>query len=145
MSCANLPETTIFLPPVTNMEAGGKCRIDKWLWAVRLFKTRTTAADAVKGGRVKLNGNTVKAGHLIARGDEISIQKGVVKYVFRVKDIIEKRTSAAIAKEYCEDITPEEEINKLATLKQFPSAFREKGTGRPTKKERRDLDEWMDS
>jgi len=120
------------------------CRIDKWLWAVRLFKTRSIAAEAVKAGKVKVNNETVKPAHEIKTGYIITIPKGVVKYRFKVTGIIEKRVSAVLARDYCEDITPEEEKMKLTHVEHMPAAFRPKGTGRPTKKERRDLDEWMD-
>jgi ribosome-associated heat shock protein Hsp15 len=73
----------------------------------------------------------------------ITIPKGVVRYQFKVVGVIEKRVSAVLAKNYCEDVTPEEEKMKLTHLEFMPTAFRDKGTGRPTKKERRDLDEWM--
>lgn len=121
-----------------------KCRIDKWLWAVRLYKTRSLATEAVKAGKVKVNDAAVKPSFEVFEGLEITIPKGVVKYRFRVTGIIEKRVGAAVARNYCEDITPEEERMKLTHLEFMPTAFREKGTGRPTKKERRDLDEWMD-
>ncbi len=119
------------------------CRIDKWLWAVRLYKTRSIATDAVKAGKVKVNDEAVKPSFEVKTGLIISIPKGVVKYQFLVTGIIDKRVSAPIAREYCKDITPEEEKMKLTHLEYMPAAFRPKGTGRPTKKERSDLDEWM--
>lgn len=121
-----------------------KCRIDKWLWAVRLFKTRTLAADAVSTGKVKVDEENVKPAYLLTTGRVLNIKKGLVKYKYKVRGIIDKRVSAQIATQYYEDITPEEELLKLKMKEFFPAAFREKGTGRPTKKERRDLDEWMD-
>ncbi len=120
-----------------------KCRIDKWLWAVRLYKTRNIAAEAVKSGKVKINGDSVKPAFEVYPGLIITIPKGVVRYQFKVLGVIEKRVSAPISKTYCEDVTPEEEKMKLTHLEFMPTAFRNKGTGRPTKKERRDLDEWM--
>lgn len=120
------------------------CRIDKWLWAVRIYKTRSAAAEAVKSGKVKIDGTAVKPSHELRVGQIITIPKGVVKYQFLVTGIIEKRVGAQIAKEYCRDITPEEEKMKLTHLEYMPAAFRPKGTGRPTKKERRELDEWME-
>lgn len=120
-----------------------KCRIDKWLWAVRLFKTRTASADAVSSSRVKVNDTVVKASFLISIGKEITIRDGSMRKKYLVKGIIEKRVGAVIAQQYYEDITPEEEKQKILMQKNFPSAFREKGSGRPTKKERRDLDDWM--
>jgi ribosome-associated heat shock protein Hsp15 len=121
-----------------------KCRIDKWLCAVRLFKSRTIATDAVSAGKVKLNGEAVKPSHLISAGNVVSMQKGILKYQYRVLGIIEKRVSAQLVNQYCEDITPPEEKLKTTEPEFMPSAFREKGTGRPTKKQRRDLDDWME-
>ncbi len=120
-----------------------KCRIDKWLWAVRLYKSRSIATEAVKTGKVKVNETSVKPSYEVIAGTIISIPKGVVKYQFKVTGIIEKRVSAILARNYCEDITPEEEKMKLTHLEYMPQAFRDKGTGRPTKKDRRDIDEWM--
>jgi ribosome-associated heat shock protein Hsp15 len=121
-----------------------KCRIDKWLWAVRLFKTRTIAADAVSSGKVKVGDVNVKASYILTVGKIITIKKGIIKYQYRVLGIIEKRVGAQLVHQYYEDITPQEELMKLEANKLLPTAFREKGTGRPTKKERRDLDEWLD-
>lgn len=121
-----------------------KARIDKWLWAVRLFKTRNLAAEAVKAGKVKINGESVKPAFEVYPGLVITVPKGVVKYQYRVLNAIEKRVGAPLVKDHCEDITPEEEKMKLTTIEFMPAAFREKGTGRPTKKERRDLDTWME-
>ena len=120
-----------------------KCRIDRWLWAVRLDKTRNWAAEAVKTGKVKVKGDNVKPSFEVFEGLIITIPKGVVRYQFKVVGVIEKRVSAVLAKNYCEDVTPEEDKMKLTHLEFMPTAFRDKGTGRPTKKERRDLDEWM--
>lgn len=124
-------------------EAVTKARIDRWLWAVRLFKTRSLAAEAVKAGKVKVNGDSVKPSFEVYPGLVITLPKGVVKYQYRVINAIEKRVGAPLVKDHCEDITPDEEKMKLTTLEFMPAAFREKGTGRPTKKERRDLDSWM--
>ncbi len=122
-----------------------KARIDKWLWAVRLFKTRSLAAEAVKAGKVKVNGEAVKPAFEVYPGIVVTIPRGVIKYQYRVIHAIEKRVSAPLVKEHCEDITPEEERLKGTVLEYMPAAFREKGTGRPTKKERRDLDDWMET
>lgn len=120
-----------------------KCRIDKWLWAVRLYKTRNIAAEAVKAGKVKINGASVKPAFEVSVGTIITIPRGVVRYQFKVTGVIEKRVSAVLARNFCEDVTPEEEKFKLTTLEFMPTAMRDRGTGRPTKKERRDLDDWM--
>jgi ribosome-associated heat shock protein Hsp15 len=122
-----------------------KTRIDKWLWAVRLYKTRSLASEAVKNGKVKVNGDSIKPSFEVFPGLVITIPKGVVRYQYKVIAPLEKRVSAPLVKDYMEDITPEEEKMKLTTLEFMPAAFREKGTGRPTKKERRDLDGWMEN
>ena len=119
-----------------------KCRIDKWLWAVRLYKTRSLASDAVKSGKIKVKGDSVKPSFEVFVGLEFTIPRGVVKYSYKVIAITDKRVGAPLVKNFCDDTTPEEEKMKLTTLEHMPAAFREKGTGRPTKKERRDLDEW---
>ncbi len=119
-----------------------KCRIDKWLWAVRLFKTRTLAADSVSSGKVKVNDEAVKPSYMLSVGKIVTIRNGPVKFQYRVMGIIEKRVGANLAIQHYEDITPEEEKLKLKTDELMPSAFRDRGTGRPTKKDRRDIDEW---
>lgn len=122
-----------------------KTRIDKWLWAVRLYKTRSLASEAVKNGKVKVNGDSVKPSFEVYPGLVLTIPKGVVRHQYKVLAALEKRVGAPLVKDYMEDITPEEEKMKLTTLEFMPAAFREKGTGRPTKKERRDLDGWMEN
>ncbi|HMU68717.1 MAG TPA: RNA-binding S4 domain-containing protein [Chitinophagales bacterium] len=122
-----------------------KTRIDKWLWAVRLYKTRSLATEAVKNGKVKVNGDSVKPSFEVFPGLILTIPKGVVKYQYKVLAPLERRVGAPLVKDYMEDVTPEEEKMKLTTLEFMPTAFREKGTGRPTKKERRDLDDWMET
>ena len=119
-----------------------KCRIDKWLWAVRLYKTRSLASDAVKSGKIKVKGDSVKPSFEVFVGLEFTIPRGVVKYSYKVKAITDKRVGAPLVINFLEDTTPEEEKMKLTTLEFMPAAFREKGTGRPTKTESRDLDEW---
>ena len=115
-------------------------RIDKWLWAVRIYKTRTMATDACAGGKVKIDSNAVKASRRIRIGDQIQVRKGVIKYEYIVIKIAEKRMSAKIVPDYLNDITPEEELAKLKSSKVFSIQTREKGKGRPTKKERRTMD-----
>ncbi len=125
-----------------------KVRVDKWLWSVRIFKSRTIATDACKGGRVKVNGESVKPSFLLQRGDVIAIRKSGFDFQFKVVELIQKRVGAPIAVTCYEDITPQEEKNKyqqwFVTGKAAPER-REKGTGRPTKKERREIDEFKDS
>ncbi len=122
-----------------------KVRIDKWLWSVRIFKSRTIATDACKGGKVKVAGETVKASHQISIGDIIAVKKDGFQFEFKVIQLIEKRVGAPIAATCFEDVTPPEEKNKYAAwfLNAQPTTEkRERGTGRPTKKERREIDDF---
>jgi len=116
-----------------------KVRIDKYLWAVRIYKTRTLAAEACNGGKVKLNNESIKPSKNVEAGDLISLHKDMVHRKFKVLKILEKRLGAALINEYLEDLTDPSEIEKSKNIKQ--SAFyRQKGLGRPTKRERRLID-----
>ncbi|MCC6515314.1 MAG: RNA-binding S4 domain-containing protein [Chitinophagales bacterium] len=120
-----------------------KIRIDKWLWSIRLYKTRTLATDACTAGKVKIDGETVKASYLLKVGQIININRQGEKWTLKSIKLIEKRVGAPIALTCYEDLTPPEEKDKL----KFPSVFfevRDKGTGRPTKKDRRDIDKFKD-
>lgn len=119
-----------------------KCRVDIWLWAVRIFKSRSKATDACKSGKVKINGETVKASRMVQEGEVVLVRKGAVKYQYRVKQLLSKRVGAKLATDFMEDITPAEELASIEANNAFRSAFRERGSGRPTKKERRDIDSW---
>ena len=115
-------------------------RIDKWLWAVRIFKTRTMASEACAGGKIKIDGTAVKASRNIKKNDIVQVRKGVVKYLYKVRQIAEKRMGAKLIPEFLEDITPKEELAKLKSFQKQPIQTREKGQGRPTKRERRMMD-----
>ena len=115
-------------------------RIDKWLWAVRVFKTRTQAADACKGGKVKMDGSNVKASREVKEGDIIDIQQGIIKKTLRVKVAAKNRVSAKLVPDLAEDKTPAEEYEKLDMLRQLNHEKRDRGAGRPTKRNRRDID-----
>jgi ribosome-associated heat shock protein Hsp15 len=115
-------------------------RIDKWLWAVRIFKTRTLANEACSGGRVKIGGKAIKPSRNLASGEIIQVRKGAVKYEFKVLKLAEKRMNAKLVPEFMEDITPVEEAEKLTISKSLPVQTRKRGEGRPTKRERRKLD-----
>ncbi len=119
-------------------------RIDKYLWAVRVYKTRTLATEACKKGRVTMADVPVKASRMVSAGEVIEVKKMPVLYSYRVKDPIEKRVGAKIVDQYVENITPEEEIQKLDLQDDF-FVKRDRGAGRPTKKERRLLDDIRDS
>ena len=114
-------------------------RIDKWLWAVRIFKTRSQASEACKKGKVIINEVPVKPSRIIKVGECVNVKKMPVIYIYKVVGIISKRVSAKIAQEHFDNLTTEEELNKL----NFDSSgffVRDKGLGRPTKKERRIID-----
>ena len=115
-------------------------RIDKYLWAVRLYKTRTLATEACRKGRVSMDDMPAKPSRTIAAGDVIEVKKMPVVYSYRVKDPIEKRVGAKIVDQYVEDITPQDELQKLEMQDDF-FVKRDRGAGRPTKKERRLLDD----
>ena len=112
-------------------------RIDKWLWAVRIFKTRNQAADACKAGKVKIDGSNVKPSREIKINDIITVQIGALTKTIKVTGIIKNRVSAKLAVDYVEDLTPEEEYEKLKLMKEVNFEKRDRGVGRPTKKERR--------
>jgi ribosome-associated heat shock protein Hsp15 len=118
-------------------------RIDKYLWAVRIFKTRTLATEACRKGRVSMDDMPAKPSRMVAKGDVIEVKKMPVMYSYRVLDIIEKRVGAKIVENHVEDITPQEELMKLEMQDDF-FVKRDRGAGRPTKKERRLLDDIKD-
>lgn len=120
-------------------------RIDKYLWAIRVFKTRTDAADACKGGKVRLNGNDVKPSRTVACGDVINVRKGAVLYSYKVVATIEKRVGAKLVPEYAENITPQDELDKLRHPVETFFLKRDPGTGRPTKRDRRQMELLWDS
>jgi len=119
-------------------------RIDKFLWSIRVFKTRTDATDACRSGRVEVNGQEAKASKEIKEGDIISVRKGSVHYQWRVILPVGNRQGAKNVPQYAEDITPQEELDKLNAPFETIFVRRDRGTGRPTKKERRDLDKLME-
>lgn len=119
-------------------------RIDKWLWAVRIYKTRSIAAEACKSGRVTVNGASAKASREIKEGDIITVRKMPVTYTLRVIEAINNRQPAKNVPLYMENLTPREELDKLNPVNHTIFVQRDRGTGRPTKKERRDIDGLMD-
>lgn len=120
-------------------------RIDKYLWAIRVFKTRTDATDACKGGKVRLNGNDVKPSRTVACGDVINVRKGAILYSYKVVATIEKRVGAKLVPEYAENITPQDELDKLRHPVETFFLKRDPGTGRPTKRDRRQMELLWDS
>lgn len=121
-----------------------KLRIDKYLWAIRAFKTRTLAADACKAGRVKLDGSNTKPSHEIKLGEVYSISKGIERKVIRVTGLLENRVDAKTAVNFYEDITPVEQTQAFKSMFHAPVLIRDRGTGRPTKKDRREIDDLKD-
>lgn len=125
-----------------------KVRIDKWLWSVRIFKSRTLATDACKMGRVRIALLPVKPSYLLQEGEEITVKKEGFNLVFKALQLIEKRVGAPIAVTCFEDLTTEEEKNKYNAWFSGGAPVpekRERGTGRPTKKERREIDDFKES
>ncbi|TXC78608.1 RNA-binding S4 domain-containing protein [Luteibaculum oceani] len=119
-------------------------RLDKWLWCVRVFKTRSQATDALRGGKVKINGEVVKPSRETKIGDTISYRRGVIHKEIEVKALLDKRVGAKLVENYVIDHTPESEYIKAKMQRDIVFARRDRGTGRPTKKERRDLEKWGD-
>lgn len=117
-------------------------RIDKWLWAVRIYKTRTVAADACKGGHVTVNGQRVKPAHTVKLNEIISARTGIITRTIKVLGLIERRVGAPLAKAYAEDLTPSAEFEKAKAAQREPF-FRYEGFGRPTKKNRRAMQEFL--
>ena len=119
-------------------------RIDKWLWAVRIYKTRTQAGEACKGGKVKIDGQNAKASREVKVGDIIEIQqKGILRKVQIVK-AVKNRVSVKLVPELLKDLTPAEEYEKLEMLNQLNQEKRDRGIGRPTKKDRRTISKLKD-
>ncbi|NOX86201.1 MAG: RNA-binding S4 domain-containing protein [Chlorobi bacterium] len=115
-------------------------RIDKWLWAVRVFKTRNQAADACRGGKVKVDGQKVKPSKEVKEGDVVEIQQGIFKKKLQIKKATKNRVSAKFVPDLAEDLTPAEEYEKMQLLRQLNYEKRDRGAGRPTKKERRKIE-----
>lgn len=125
-------------------EKTGEARLDKWLWAARIYKTRTLAADACKNGRITINGAQAKPSRTVKPGDEVGVKKSPVTYTFRVKQAIEKRVGAKLIPDVLENITSPEQYELLEMSKISGFVGRARGTGRPTKKDRRALDEFTE-
>ncbi|MBO4550636.1 MAG: RNA-binding S4 domain-containing protein [Bacteroidaceae bacterium] len=123
--------------------ANTEARIDKWLWAARIFKTRSIAAAACKKGQVSMSGTQLKASRMIKAGDVVSVRKAPITYSFRVLQSIERRVGAKLIPEILENITTPDQYELLEMSKISGFVGRAKGTGRPTKKERRSLDDFQ--
>ena len=121
-----------------------KLRIDKYLWAIRQFKTRTLASDACKAGRVKLDGNNIKPSHEVRLGEIYQIAKGPDRKIIKVTGLLENRVDAKTAVNFYEDITPVEQTVAFKSMFHAPVLKRDRGTGRPTKRDRREIDDLQD-
>lgn len=119
-------------------------RVDKYLWCVRYFKTRTIATNACKKGQVKINDESVKPSREIYPTDIIQVRKNQINYKIEVLDMPPSRVGAKLVSIYALDITPKENLEKLDLLKYSKDYYRKKGTGRPTKKDRREIDDYLD-
>ena len=127
------------------MPAKEKFRLDKWLWAIRLFKTRSLATAACDSNKVKFNGSAVKASKSVSTGDEYEVKTEAKRWRIKVTGLLEKRVAASEAVKHYIDITPEEEIQRLQfQAASFHTGKRQSKIGRPTKKERRDLDGFLE-
>jgi ribosome-associated heat shock protein Hsp15 len=120
-----------------------EARVDKWLWAARIFKTRSIAADACKNGRVTINGVNLKPSHIIKAGETICVRKSPITYSFKVLQAIEHRVGAKMIPEVLENVTPKEQFELLEMSKISGFVDRARGLGRPTKKDRRSLDDFI--
>ena len=120
-------------------------RIDKYLWAIRAFKTRSEATEACNGGKVKIAGANCKPSRPLRIGEEIEVRKGMAVYTYKVLAFLEKRVGAAAAADYAENLTPQSELDKLRAPVETFFVRRDRGAGRPTKKERRTIDALWDS
>ena len=120
-----------------------EARIDKWLWAARIFKTRSIAVDAIKNGRVTIQGVNVKPSRMVKEGEVVSVRKPPVTYSFKILKTIEQRVGAKLIPEIYENVTPADQYELLEMNRISGFINRQRGTGRPTKKERRALDEFV--
>lgn len=119
-------------------------RIDKYLWCVRFFKTRSIATEACKQGKIRINDGVAKPAREVFPADMVSIRKNQINYKIEVLDLPASRVGAKLTNLYMNDITPKENFEKLELLKYSKDHYRKKGTGRPTKKDRRDLDDFAE-
>ena len=122
----------------------GEARVGKWLWAVRIFKTRSIATDACKKGRVAVGGTVVKPSRMIHVGDIVSVRKPPIEYSFRVIQLLGSRVGAKRVEEFMQNVTPREQYELLELQRVSGFVDRAKGLGRPTKKDRRDLDQFAE-
>lgn len=118
-------------------------RVDKYLWAMRIYKTRSIATDACKCGRVKMNGVELKPSRVFHVGDVFTVRKGPITYTYRILQLHNNRLGAKMVPEYLQDITPKEQLELLELARYAAQSGRDRGTGRPTKKDRRDIEQFF--
>lgn len=118
-------------------------RIDKFLWAMRIYKTRSIATDACKNGRITMNGVQLKPSRTFHVGDTFSVRKGPITYTYRILQLCQNRLGAKMVPEYLRDITAPEQLELLELARLAGQSGRDRGTGRPTKKDRRDIETFM--
>lgn len=116
-------------------------RVDKYLWAMRLYKTRSVASEALRAGRVKMNGAPVKASHEVKVGEVYELTIDQLRKVVKVKALQHNRVAAKLVEQFMEDLTPQEEYERIQMVRQFNFEKRDRGVGRPTKRDRRDIDQ----
>ena len=130
------------------MQGSEKLRIDKYLWAIRAFKTRSISTEACKAGRVKLEGNNLKASHIVKIGELYTVQKGSDKKIIEVIALLDRRVDAKTAVNFYKDLTPIEDTQAYKSMFHTANLSRYRGAGRPTKKDRREIDDlqegWFD-
>ena len=131
----------LFIPALSTLLVVPAGRLDKWLWAVRIFKTRSLAGDACRAGSVEVNAQPAKPARDVRPGETVTVKQGVVLRTLRVVDVPRARVGAKLVGNYCTDLTPPEEFEKAREQRLQHVLAREKGSGRPTKRERRLIDE----
>lgn len=119
----------------------GKLRIDKYLWAVRAFKTRSISTEACKAGRIKMSGQNLKPSHIVKIGENYTVQKGPDRKIIKVTGLLDRRVDAKTAVTFYEDLTPLEDTVAYKSTFHSPNLSRDRGAGRPTKKDRREIDD----
>lgn len=120
-------------------------RLDKYLWCIRAYKTRSEATDACNGGKIRLNGNDVKPSKAVHAGDTIQVKKNAVTYTYKVLSLVDKRQGAKMLPNFIEDLTPQSELDKLRAPVETFFLKRDRGSGRPTKKDRREMEALWDA
>ncbi len=126
------------------MAEAEKIRLDKYLWAIRAFKTRSVATEACKAGRVKLAGQNLKSSHIVKIGEVLTVQKGADRKIIKITALLARRVDAKTAVNFYEDITPVEETQSFKSAVGSPQLTRDRGAGRPTKRDRREIDDLQD-